>query len=68
MPRQSKGDRKEIMVRPPRIVAERLDQERRDAGATSLSQYLADLLAIHVGLPELAVELNRAEEVLPLAM
>ena len=44
MPRPSKGDRAEVMVRPPRIVAERLKQEMRDAGATSLSQYLADLL------------------------
>lgn len=68
MPRQTKGDRKVVMVRPPRIVAERLEQERRAAGATSLSQYLADLLAVHVGLPGLAVELNHAEEVLPLAM
>ncbi|GLC11125.1 hypothetical protein Mkiyose1665_57400 [Mycobacterium kiyosense] len=56
------------MVRPPRIVAERLEQRWRAAGASSLSQYLADLLAVHVGLPELAAELNRVEEVLPLAI
>ncbi|QNI15346.1 toxin-antitoxin system [Mycobacterium kubicae] len=68
MPRPTKGDRKVVMVRPPRIVAERLEQRWRAAGASSLSQYLADLLAVHVGLPELAAELNRVEEVLPLAM
>jgi hypothetical protein len=38
------------------------------AAGMSVSQYLADVLAEHVGRPDLVRELGRHEEVLPLAM
>ena len=69
MPRESKGDRVSgHTIRPPREVSERLKKKVADAGVSSLSQYVADLLAIHVGLPHLVRELNTDKEVLPLAM
>lgn len=68
MPRPRKGDRVELLTRPDREVSERLRQKVVEAGVSSLSQYVADLLAIHVGLPHLVRELGNDKEVLPLAM
>ena len=69
MPQHHKGDRVSChTIRPPREVSERLKQKIAAAGVSSLSQYVADLLAIHVGLPHLARELDKEKEVLPLAM
>jgi hypothetical protein len=68
MPRESKGDRFAHTVRPPREVSERLRTKAVEAGASSVSQYVADLLAIHVGLPHLVRELGQDKEVLPLAI
>ena len=53
------------MVRPHSQVSERLRRLQRDSGVSSVSQYLADFLALHVGLPEHVRELDR-QEVLPL--
>jgi hypothetical protein len=53
------------MVRPHSQVSERLRRLQQDSGVTSISQYLADFLALHVGLPEHVRELDR-QEVLPL--
>ncbi|WP_235631434.1 MULTISPECIES: toxin-antitoxin system [Mycolicibacterium] len=36
-----------------------LEKLRQEAGVKSMSQYIADLLAMHVGRPELARELNQ---------
>jgi hypothetical protein len=68
MPQHNKGERPTHSVRPDREVSERLKQKVAEAGVSSLSQYVADLLALHVGLPHLVRELDKKTEVLPLAM
>lgn len=65
MPRQRKGDRVELLTRPERIVSNLIKQKAAARGM-SVSQYVADLLAVHVGHPELVRELDK--EVMPLAM
>lgn len=67
MPAEHKGDRLAHTIRPPRAVSDALRAEAASHGL-SLSQYVADLLAIHVGLPDLARDLGRSDEGLPLAM
>lgn len=68
MPAPHKGDRLAHTIRPPRAVSDALRDEAASHGL-SLSQYVADLLAIHVGRPDLARDLGRPEEGrLPLAM
>ncbi len=68
MPMPSKGDRTSLTVRLPSELIDTLKAQRNSAGATSLSQYVADLIAIASDREDLARELNRAEEqgVLPL--
>jgi hypothetical protein len=58
--RPSKGDRAAYMVRARDGLARQLADRVAATGVSSLSQYVADLLAIHVGLPNLVRELNRA--------
>jgi len=65
MPRQRKGDRVELLTRPERIVSDKIKQ-KAGARGISVSQYVADLLAAHVGHPELVRELDK--EVMPLAI
>jgi hypothetical protein len=65
MPRPRKGDRVELLTRPERLVSEKIKQQAAARGM-SVSQYVADLLAIQAGHPELVRELNK--EALPLAM
>jgi hypothetical protein len=65
MPRPRKGDRVELLTRPERIVSDKIKQKAAARGI-SVSQYVADLLAVHAGHPELVRELNK--EVMPLAM
>ena len=62
-----KGDRAQIMTRPPRIVYEVIKERAAELGIP-MGQYVADVLAAHVGHPELIRELNNPKEVLPLAM
>ena len=62
-----KGDRVLIQGRPLRPVWEDV-HARAAAAGLPVSQYLADLLAIHVGRPDLVAKLGRDEEGLPLAM
>ncbi|AOS95142.1 MULTISPECIES: hypothetical protein [Mycobacterium avium complex (MAC)] len=66
MAQPHKGDRVLIGVRPTLPV---YDEVRRRAAALgmSMSQYAADVLAQHVGRPDLVRELND-REVLPLAI
>ena len=52
--------------RPEPEVRERLKQKVAESGVSSLSQYVADLLAIHVGMPELARELGQEVLQLPI--
>ncbi|RUP04131.1 MAG: toxin-antitoxin system [Mycobacterium sp.] len=65
MPRPRKGDRVELLTRPERIVSDTIKQQAAERGM-SVSQYVADLLAIQAGHPELVRELDKG--VLPLAM
>lgn len=65
-----KGERAQIMTRPDKAV---YDIVRCEAAARGIpmGQYVADVLAMHVGLPELVRELGRDQdqgEGLPLAM
>jgi hypothetical protein len=60
-----KGDRAQIMARPDRIVYEIVRRQAAERGIP-MGQYVADVLAAHVGHPELIRELDK--EVLPLAM
>ncbi|MFK4362321.1 hypothetical protein ABH939_005856 [Rhodococcus sp. 27YEA6] len=64
MPTPSKGDRTRVSTRVPKAVDDVLERRWRGAGASSKSQFLADLLAIYAGHEELVVELK--QEVLPL--
>lgn len=65
MPRPSKGDRRAVMLRPPTPVYDELVKLSAAAGASCVSQYLCDLLALHVGRTDLVRELT--QEVLTLA-
>lgn len=67
MPAHYKGDRLAHTIRPPRAVSDALRAEANSQGL-SLSQYVVDLLAIHVGRPDLVRDLGHTEEGLPLAM
>jgi hypothetical protein len=69
MPAHAKGDRKAYTVRPPLDVVPLLDAKFQESGVSSMAQYMADLLALHVGRPDLVRELGKeGREVLPLAM
>lgn len=63
---RSKGHRKAPTVRLPEELIEILQKGRAETGTSSFSQYVADVLAIHVGRPDLARELNNPQGVLPL--
>jgi len=60
MARPSKGDRVIHMVKFHPAVLERLVKQAANAGVSSVSQYGADVLALHVGLPEHVRELNQS--------
>lgn len=60
MARPSKGDRAAHMVKTHPAVTQRLVEKAADAGASSVSQYIADVLALHVGLPEHVRELDQS--------
>jgi hypothetical protein len=59
MARPSKGDRAYHMVRFHPVVLQRLVETAAESGASSVSQYGADVLALYVGLPEHVRELNQ---------
>jgi predicted HicB family RNase H-like nuclease len=63
MARPSKGDRKRL-GRLPADVHEALEKEAVAHGASSVSQYVSDLLCLHVGRRDLVQEIS--QEVLPL--
>lgn len=56
------GERTRVPVRMPTDVYEALRDEARTRGI-SMSQYMADLAAIHLGFPEAALKLTDLEEV-----
>ncbi|BDZ44050.1 hypothetical protein GCM10025865_33490 (plasmid) [Paraoerskovia sediminicola] len=51
--RKSKGDRDQFITRTARPVGDVL-RERAEAAGLTYSDYIANVLAAHVGLPELA--------------
>ena len=59
MPMPSKGSRRGYFTRVPVEVADLIEQRAEEAGCTSASQYLADLLAVVHGRPDLVRELNQ---------
>lgn len=59
--RPHKGDRVLLQTRAHPEVAQLVEARQRDAGVSSLSQYIADVLALHTGRPELSVELGSSE-------
>ncbi|NKS56566.1 ribbon-helix-helix protein, CopG family [Rhodococcus hoagii] len=67
MPMPSKGPRKPLTVRIPADLYETLEQRRTDAGVSSVSQFVSDLLAGYAGREDLVMELGQ-EEVLDLLM
>ena len=50
-----------LMVRPHSDVSQEIRRRRAESGVSSVSQYIADLLALHVGMPEHVRELDRKE-------
>lgn len=66
-PRAIAGQRTLIQVRPHREVWEAVHRRQKVSCVSSVSQYVADVLAILVGREDLVVELGRKEG-LPLAM
>lgn len=61
------GRRTLVQTRPHREVWTAVHKRQKSAGVSSVSQYVADVLAMHVGREDLVVELGRKEG-LPLAM
>ncbi|RQO50036.1 hypothetical protein DBV08_05840 [Rhodococcus sp. KBW08] len=59
----SKGPRTRVTSRiPTEIYAILEDRRRHSVAATSLSQFVSDVLALYVGRPDLAVELTESGE------
>lgn len=67
LPAPYPGRRTLVQTRPHREVWTAVHQRQKQAGVSSVSQYVADVLAIHVGREDLVVELGHKEG-LPLAM
>ena len=64
--RPSKGDRVVAYSRPHRVVREACEANAREQGYESLSDYIAAVLALHEGYPDLAPQPSRDREALPL--
>lgn len=62
MAQPHKGDRKLIASRPPTRVYQDV-HDRALAHGISISQYVADVLAMHTGHTDLVVALGREREV-----
>lgn len=66
MPTPSKGPRREVKTRVPEDVREVLEVMAANSGASSLSQYVADLLSSLAGRPDLVREIH--QEVMPMPL
>ena len=64
--RPSKGDRVVAYSRPHRTVREACEANARSQGYASLSDYIAAVLAVHEGFPDLAPQPTHDGEELPL--
>lgn len=60
--RPSLGERTRVPVRMPSDVYEALRIEAKSRGI-SMSQYMADLAAMHLGLPEAVMKLDDQEAI-----
>lgn len=58
MAQVSKGDRAQVGPRLDHAVYEEV-RKRAEANKMSMSQYVADLMALHVGRPDLVRELGK---------
>ncbi|MEU3015597.1 MULTISPECIES: hypothetical protein [Nocardia] len=58
MAQVSKGSRAQVGPRLAQAVYEEV-QRRAEANNMSMSQYVADVMALHVGLPEFVLELEK---------
>lgn len=71
MAQPHKGPRAQIAFRPTRAVYDEI-QARATARGLSMSQYVADMMAVALGMPDEVRELRElvgdAPEVLPLAV
>lgn len=67
MAQPHKGERRLVASRVPEDVYEELIGLANEAG-TSVSQFIADRMAIHVGRPDLVWPRRTQEEGFPLAM
>lgn len=65
VPQNSKGERKALKARAPMEIIPTIERMAREAGCSSVSQYLADVLCLVAERPDLVRELN--QEVLPLS-
>jgi hypothetical protein len=65
--RPSKGDRVVAYSRPHRVVREACEANTREQGYASLSDYIAAVLALHEGFPDLAPKPSSEGEALPLS-
>jgi len=54
MGRPSKGDRVVAYSRPHRLVRQACEASAREQGYSTLSDYIAAILAVHEGFPDLA--------------
>lgn len=61
MPAHSLGERRPITTRVNPAILSLLDELRAEAGVGTMSQYVADILAEHVGRPDLVREIGRKE-------
>lgn len=59
MPTPHKGERERIVSRVPKPVFDELERRRLEAGVSSLSQLVSDLLAASTGHSNLVVELDQ---------
>lgn len=64
MPAHSLGDRRAITTRVHPDLREALDARRAEAGVGTVSQYVADLIALHLDRPDLVLELGAKEATL----
>lgn len=65
VPQNSKGKRKALRARAPEEIIPTIERMAREAGCSSVSQYLSDMLCLVAERPDLVRELN--QEVLPLS-
>ena len=68
MAQPHKGPRRQVISRMPEAVYALIAAAARESGVSSPSQYIADVMAEHVGRADLARELGLRAEGLPLAM